>query len=112
MLQFGRLRLPADPSAARTQQRRRIEMLKPKARTFAQLLIACVLASALAAVSPGTAPAPDKMKPEEVVAKHLESIGTAEARAKAKSHVIIGQAVATFRIGGTGTAEGGSVLAS
>ncbi len=87
-------------------------MHKPKARTLAQLLIACALASALAVVSPGTVPGPDKMKPEEVVAKHLESIGTAEARAKAKSHVIIGQAVATFRLGGTGTAEGGSVLAS
>ncbi len=88
-------------------------MLMPKARTFAQLFIACALASALAVVSPGTTtPGPDKMKPEEVVAKHLESIGTAEARAKAKSHVILGQAVATFRIGGAGTAEGGSVLAS
>lgn len=88
-------------------------MFKPKARTFAQLFIACALASALAAVSPGTTtPGPDKMKPEEVVAKHVESIGTAEARAKAKSHVIIGQAVATFRLGGSGTAEGGSVLAS
>lgn len=87
-------------------------MHKSKARTLAQLFIACALASALAAVSPGTAPRPDKMKPEEVVAKHLESIGTAEARAKAKSHVIIGQAVATFRLGGTGTAQGGSVLAS
>lgn len=87
-------------------------MHKPKARTLTQLLIACALASALAAVSPGTTPAPDKMKPEEVVAKHLESIGTAEARAKAKSHVILGQAVATFRLGSTGTAAGGSVLAS
>ena len=87
-------------------------MHKPKARSLAQLLIACALASALAAVSPGTVPGPDKMKPEEVVAKHLESIGTAEARAKAKSHVILGQTVATFRLGGSGKAEGGSVLAS
>ena len=89
-------------------------MHKPKSRTLAHLFIACALASALAAVSPGTTtlPGPDKMKPEEVVAKHLESIGTAEARAKAKSHVILGQAVATFRLGGTGTAEGGSVMAS
>lgn len=87
-------------------------MHKPKARALAQLFIACALASALAAVSPGTVPGPDKMKPDEVVAKHLEAIGTAEARAKAKSHVILGQAVATFRLGGSGTAEGGSVLAS
>jgi hypothetical protein len=89
-------------------------MHKHKSRTLAQLFIACALATALAAVSPGTTttPAPDKMKPEEVLAKHLEAIGTAEARAKAKSHVILGQAVATFRLGGAGTAEGGSVLAS
>ncbi len=30
--------------------------------------------------------ADDKLKPEEVVAKHLESIGTAEARASRQRH--------------------------
>lgn len=55
---------------------------------------------------------PDKMKPEEVIAKHLEAIGTADARAKIKSRIIQGTAVATIRLGGTGTAEGGAVLAS
>jgi hypothetical protein len=54
----------------------------------------------------------DKLKPEDVVAKHLESIGTAEARSKHKSHIIIGVATGTFRLGGSGTSQGGAVLAS
>lgn len=54
----------------------------------------------------------DKLKPEDVVAKHLESIGTAEVRAKQKSHIILGVATGTFRLGGSGTSQGGAVLAS
>ena len=38
-----------------------------------------------------------KMKPEEIVAKHLDSIGTAEAREKVKTRMIIGNATVTFR---------------
>ena len=37
-----------------------------------------------------------KLKPEEVVAKHLESIGTAEARASVKNQMIVGEALVTF----------------
>lgn len=54
----------------------------------------------------------DKLKPEDVVAKHLESIGTPEVRAKQKSHIILGVATGTFRLGGSGTSQGGAVLAS
>lgn len=54
----------------------------------------------------------DKLTPEEVVAKHLESIGTSEARAAMKSATIIGTAKATFFGRGGGIAEGLSVLAS
>ncbi|MDX6694907.1 MAG: hypothetical protein QOF02_2510 [Blastocatellia bacterium] len=74
----------------------------------------CLLALALplSVASAPNAPPPDKMKPEEVIAKHLDSIGTAEARSKVKSRIIQGKAVATFRIGGSGTSEGGAVLAS
>lgn len=54
----------------------------------------------------------DKMKPEEVVAKHLESIGTAEARAALKSVTIVGTTKATFFGRGGGIAEGIAVLAS
>jgi hypothetical protein len=52
------------------------------------------------------------MKPEEVVAKHLESIGTAEARAALKSVTIVGTTKATFFGRGGGIAEGIAVLAS
>ena len=38
----------------------------------------------------------DKVKPEEIVAKHLESIGTAEARAKVTNRIVGGAVVATF----------------
>jgi outer membrane lipoprotein-sorting protein len=74
----------------------------------------CLLALALPLlITAGPlAATPDKMKPEEVVAKHLESIGTAEARAKIKSRIIQGTAQTTFRVGGKGQAEGGAVLAS
>lgn len=87
-------------------------MLKLRIRTLTQLSIGCALALLLSAAPASTTPAPQKMTAEEVVAKHLEAIGTAEARAKAKSHVILGTAVGTFRLGGSGTSQGGSVLAS
>ena len=54
----------------------------------------------------------DKMKPEEVIAKHLESIGTAEARAAMKSITIVGLSKATFFGRGGGVAEGIAFLAS
>lgn len=37
-----------------------------------------------------------KLKPEEIVAKHLDSIGTAEARAAVKSRMAVGEASVTF----------------
>lgn len=91
------------------------EMMKLRIRTLTLPLIVClliVIPSATSTATGGRSPAPDKMKPEEVVARHLASIGTAEAREKAKSHVIIGNAVGTFRIGGSGSSQGGSVMAS
>lgn len=53
-----------------------------------------------------------KLTAEDVVNKHLESIGSAEARASVKSRVLQGQVVATTRVSGTGQSKGGSVLAS
>jgi len=54
----------------------------------------------------------EKLTAEDLVTKHLESIGTPEARAKVKSHIILGVATGTFRLGGSGTSQGGAVLAS
>lgn len=54
----------------------------------------------------------DKMQPGELIAKHLESIGTAEARAALKSATIVGTSKATFFGRGGGIAEGITILSS
>lgn len=56
--------------------------------------------------------ADDKMEPEALVAKHLESIGTAEARAAIRSRTMVGTSVATFRVKGLSQAQGRVVIAS
>ncbi len=47
-----------------------------------------------------------KLQVEEVVAKHLGSIGTAEARASIKSRLASGTAEVVLRLGGQGTLSG------
>lgn len=55
----------------------------------------------------------DKMTAEELIAKHLDSIGTAEARSEVKTMMAIGTAKHIRRgRGGTGTADGVVVIAS
>jgi hypothetical protein len=54
----------------------------------------------------------EKMKPEDVVAKHLESIGTAEARRAVRNLVVSGSVVFTIRSGGKGQTGGSSLIAS
>src|SRR3954471_17635254 len=95
-------------------KQRSIKVMKFRVRTLTQLAIASAFALILSALFPATQAktSPDKMKPEEVVTKHLESIGTAESRAKIKNHIILGTAVGTFRVGGSGTSQGGAVMAS
>jgi hypothetical protein len=46
------------------------------------------------------------MNPEDLVAKHLDSIGTADARAAAKSRAVQGKLVFKVLVGGGGTVEG------
>ena len=53
-----------------------------------------------------------KLKPEEIVAKHLESIGTVEARAAAKTRMAVGEASVTFISQKNQTTQGRIVLAS
>ena len=60
-----------------------------------------------------TTTAADKMKADDVLAKHLESIGPVTARSDQKSRVIVGTARATFRARNTsGAIDGRTVLAS
>ena len=80
-------------------------------------LYALILLAVVAMILPfsslaGTSPAGDKLKPEEIVAKNLEAIGTAEARAKVHSRIVGGTVVATFVAPGTGQFKGRAVLAS
>jgi hypothetical protein len=49
----------------------------------------------------GTSPATDKMKPEEVVARHLASIGTPEDLAAAKTRIMTGHDTARLKLTGT-----------
>lgn len=53
-----------------------------------------------------------KQKPEEVIAKHLEAIASAETLASVKSRVSTGTVIVTFREPGTGQLGGRAVLAS
>jgi hypothetical protein len=52
-----------------------------------------------------------KLKPEELVAKHLAALGTPEAIAAVKSRVLSGDATAIFRLGSQGQMSGpGNIL--
>lgn len=68
----------------------------------------CLLLLALFS-APGFA---QKMKPEEVIAKHLESIGTAEARAAVKNRMAVGDGAFTVVTKKTASAAGRIVLVS
>jgi hypothetical protein len=80
-----------------------------------RVALACLLVvAAVAATSapPRRACAADKMKPEEVVAKHLEAIGAPETRASVSSRIVMGTVVADFRAPALGQVPGRAVLFS
>jgi len=53
----------------------------------------------------------EKLKPEELIAKHLESIGPAEKRKAIKTRATAGTAQVVFRVGGNGNLSGkGNIL--
>jgi len=53
-----------------------------------------------------------KMKPEDLVSKHLAALGSPEARKAVKTRVLDGAASVTFRLGGTGRSDGKAVFVS
>ena len=57
-------------------------------------------------------PVDDKIKVEDLIAKHLESIGTAEARRAGRSRIVAGGSVMNLKTGGRGNASGAALLAS
>ena len=74
-----------------------------------RLLAFNVLALGLVVPAPSSA---QKIKPEEVVSKHLDSIGSATARASVTTRVIAGTSQVIFRTPPPGQAIGKAVLAS
>src|SRR6478609_12211502 len=52
------------------------------------------------------------LKAEDLLSKHLDAIGSAEARASAKTRVVQGGAVYRILVGGGGRAEGKTGLVS
>jgi hypothetical protein len=71
------------------------------------LILSFILSLTLSAVSYAA-----DMKPEDIVAKHLDSIGTAQARASAKSRVVEGTVNYKLLVGGAGNLDGKAVLVS
>src|SRR5262245_16857732 len=53
-----------------------------------------------------------KLTPEELIARHLDSIGTAEARSKASSRVAGGETKFISRFGGSATVDGQVMMVS
>lgn len=85
---------------------------RPLVRPTAALLVALLLLP-LAVSRTATAAVVFDTKAEDVIAKHLESLGAAAAGADARSRVVVGTSHAVFRgASGDGVANGGVVLAS
>lgn len=75
-------------------------------------LFLVILVAITAAVVPSNVHAQEKLRPEEIVAKHLDSIAAAELRASVKSRIAAGPVVAILRAPGTAKYDGRGVLAS
>ena len=74
-------------------------------KTIFALVLTCIL------VAPSARP-DTKLTPAEVISKHLESIGPAEARARVQGTRIKGASVVSVKLCGEGQVEGQALLAS
>lgn len=79
-----------------------------KITLFSALLLVVITSHSITCVAQET----KKLTADEVIASHLESIGTAEARSAFKSVVAQGTVTGNIRIGGSGQGKGGAVMAS
>src|SRR5690242_5319067 len=60
----------------------------------------------IVAAAPQARPADEKLAPADLVAKHLDSIGSAEARARSRGTLIKGSAQVTVKLCGEGQVDG------
>jgi hypothetical protein len=91
--------------------RKRLKHCNGRALTFVCTLAVILLP--LITSRPPTVLAVDKMNAEDVVAKHLESIGSAQARSSAHSRVVVGTSHVSFNVrNNIGAIDGRVVLGS
>jgi hypothetical protein len=81
-------------------------------RTTFSFSILLALAIALAGFAGSSVPASDKPKAEELVSKHLDALGTPQARAALKSLNVEGNLMTKFLRGGAGAAGGPFAMVS
>ena len=87
-------------------------MNKNKTRLITQFIITLLFVAGIFDSISAQKNSGDKLTAETLVAKHLDSIGSADARAAMKSVTAIGTSKATFQGRGGGVSEGIAVLAS
>lgn len=66
----------------------------------------------LAMNSSAHSPAAEKLTPQEVIAKHLESVGAQETRDSIKTRVLTGEVIFSQKSGKTGQLQGPAMIAS
>jgi len=76
---------------------------------FAAIILTLLV---LTNVSAFVTPVADKITPEELVAKHVEAIGSPEARSLNRSRIVAGSSAMNLKSGGRGTSSGPALLAS
>jgi len=81
-------------------------------KTMFSFSILLTVAIVLAGFAGPSVPASDKPKPEELVSKHLDALGTPEARAALKSLNVEGNLLTKFLRGGSGAAGGPFAMVS
>src|SRR5437870_6488739 len=89
-----------------------MKMCRNRSSASPSLALYLVIALALLALFVPSKSSAQKLKPEDVVTRHLESIGSAKARAAVKTRIISGTSQVVFHTTPVGQAVGRAVLAS
>ena len=80
--------------------------------TNGAIIRAITLAMFAAGLSVTSSAQDKKLTPEDLIARHVESLGNREARDSARSRVLSGAVTLTMRVGGAGNLTGNAVMVS